>query len=326
MRVALGQIRTLDQETAEFALQLGITSVQFNTPAIDGEAGYWSYEALAKLKTECNGYGLVLEALENVPRDFMTNIFVDGPERERQLGNYCTTIENMGRAGIPLLGHNFMPTGVWRTAMDAPSRGGATASAFDVAKAASGNVVADNDVVVITEAELWASYELFLERTLPVAESAGVRLALHPDDPPVPAIGRTARLFYSVDNLARGYDLAKGSPAWGLDLCLGTVSEMLGGGDAVRDAVRRFAPIGAICYVHFRQVKGTVPSFTECFLGEGNYSPREIITLLARNGFDGFLLDDHVPRLSFDSPWGHRSHAYAIGYLQGLMNDLPSAL
>src|ERR1700733_13851055 len=110
MRVALGQIRRLDEETAQFARQLGVGSVQFNTPDIDGEAGYWSFEALAELKDHCQQYGLVLEALENVPQHFMTDIYVAGPDRDRQLDNYCTTIENMGRSRIPVLGHHFMPT------------------------------------------------------------------------------------------------------------------------------------------------------------------------------------------------------------------------
>ena len=164
-----------------------------------------------------------------------------------------------------------------------------------------------------------ANYEMFLNRTLPVAETAGVRLALHPDDPPLPAIGPTARLFYSVENMRRALDMANGSPAFGFDLCLGTISEMKGGAEAVRSAIETFGPVGAICYVHFRQVKGTVPAFSECFLGEGNYSPREIIDLLASSGFDGYLLDDHVPEIRGDTGWGHASHAYAIGYMHGLL-------
>ena len=105
-------------------------------------------------------------------------------------------------------------------------------------------------------------------------------------------------------------------------LCLGTVSEMTGGAAAGRDAITKFGPAGAICYVHFRQVKGTVPSFEECFLGEGNYSAREVVQLLAASGFDGFLLDDHVPDVVGDTEWGHRARAHTIGYMQGLLASL----
>ena len=75
-------------------------------------------------------------------------------------------------------------------------------------------------------------------------------------------------------------------------------------------------------YSHFRDVQGTVPNFTECFIGDGNYDPAEVLTLLAENGFDGFLLDDHVPKMDGDSPWSHRGRAHAIGYMQGLLRML----
>ena len=88
-----------------------------------------------------------------------------------------------------------------------------------------------------------------------------------------------------------------------------------------------FGPKGRIFYVHFRDVKGTVPDFTECFIGEGNYDPAEMMTRLLDAGFDGFLLDDHVPKMDGDSDWNHRGRAHAIGYMQGLarMHDLSRA-
>ena len=253
-----------------------------------------------------------------------------GPTQARQLELYCQTVVNVGKAGVPFLGFNFLASGVWRTENEAIGRGGAKVSAFDLALAGRGNAAGGPQGNTgfdpsISEDELWENFATFLHTVLPVAEAAGVRLALHPDDPPVRAIGPTARLFYSVDNLDRAYNIAGGSPAFGFDLCLGTVSEMEGGAAAVQDAIERFGPVGAICYIHFRQVQGTVPSFQECFLGEGNYSPREVIDLLRRVGFDGYLLDDHVPKVAGDTAWGHRARAHAIGYIQGLINEPQTA-
>ncbi len=79
---------------------------------------------------------------------------------------------------------------------------------------------------------------------------------------------------------------------------------------------------GKILYVHFRDVQGTVPQFAECFLGEGNFRPPTVIRALHRVGFDGFLLDDHVPFMVDDTQYGHRGRAHAIGYLQGLLDML----
>jgi mannonate dehydratase len=332
LKIMIGQVQELDRETAEFALQLGVNAVQLNTPKLEDSNGYWTYESVAALKSHCLSLGLELVALENVPQRLMESIKLGGPGQDEQLAMYCQTIANVGRAGIPYLGFNFMPTGVWRTEREAVGRGGAKVSAFDASLVNAGNAAGGpqgklglgNDVAV-SEDELWDNFTTFLRVALPAAEAAGVRLALHPDDPPVRALGRTARLFYSVASLERAYELANGSPAFGFDLCLGTVSEMEGGPAAVRAAIESLGPRGAICYAHFRQVQGTVPAFQECFLGEGNYSPREIMDLLRDSGFDGYLLDDHVPHIAGDTAWGHRARAHAIGYMQGLLCDTQPA-
>jgi mannonate dehydratase len=231
-------------------------------------------------------------------------------------------------------------------------RGGATVSGFDLAVAEDSGqadrvLVARRDRRVEdqkdswsrgalfdipetrTDGDMWSAYEYFVRALVPVAEEAGVRMALHPDDPPVPFLGNAARIFRSVDALKRAVELSPG-PGFGIELCLGTVSEM-GGEEAVLEAIRFLAPRGKIAYVHLRDVKGTVPAFVECFLGEGNYRPALVIRELSRHGFEGFILDDHAPALVGDSPYGHRGRAFALGYIQGLidmmeMDDTTGAL
>jgi hypothetical protein len=133
----------------------------------------------------------------------------------------------------------------------------------------------------------------------------------------LPELGGVARIFRHVDALKRAADFWPG-PGFGIELCLGTVSEM-GGQQAVLDAIGYLAPRGKIAYVHLRDVRGAVPSFTECFLGEGNYHPPTVLRALRAGGFDGFILDDHTPALVGDSPYGHRGRAFALGYIQGLI-------
>jgi mannonate dehydratase len=231
-----------------------------------------------------------------------------------------------------------MPNSVWTTGRGA-IRGGAVARQFDMAVVeasvddldvlrsfmpttlgrASSMPLFGRDDPVITEEQMWANYEYFIRAVLPVAEDEGIRLALHPDDPPVPMLGGVARLFYRPWSFKHAYELAGGSQAWSLDLCLGCCSEMTGGKANLVEMIEYFAPKGAIAYIHFRDVQGTVPNFTECFIGDGNYDPAEVMVLLAKNGFDGFLLDDHVPKMDDDSDWSHRGRAHAIGYMQGLI-------
>src|SRR3954469_12268750 len=325
IRIGLGQLQRLSRDDAAFARQLGLTTIQLNTPAIPSADGLWHEADLVRLRDDIAAQGLTLEALENVPIAFYDKVMLGKPCWEDQLERYCTTIRNVGAAGIPLLGHHFMPTFVWRTSLETRGRGGALVSSFDEDLVPQGNKV-DYPQAPPTETadleQMRLNYGRFLDATLPVAEAAGVRLALHPDDPPVAAIGGVARLFDSSEALGWAMERSGGSPAWGMDLCLGTVSEMIGGADAVTRAIDLLGPAGRIFYVHFRQVQGTVPRFQEAFLGEGNYRPAEVLRHLADVGFDGFLLDDHVPHMVGDTEYGHRARAHAIGYMQGLLEAL----
>jgi mannonate dehydratase len=336
MRIAVGQFNELSEETLQFANQLGVKGVQLNTPKLPGQHR-WEYEDLLELRTQCEKYGLKLEALENVPIHFYNKIMLGAEGRDEQIEHYQATIRNMGRAGIPILGYHFMPNGVWRTSFMTPGRGQARVSSFDISLVRPGEpggtvgnaVVERNPMLkqlieegtdrVITESEMWENYKYFIKAVVPVAEESGVKLALHPDDPPVEMLGGIARLFRNVENFKKAMEIAD-SDAWGLDLCLGCCSEMPEGNQNVKEMIEYFGPRGKILYIHFRDVQGTVPKFQECFLGEGNYSPAQTMLLLKKSGFNGFILDDHVPAIVNDSPWGHRSRAHAIGYMQGLLN------
>ncbi len=336
MRVGVGQFNELTEDKLRFAAQIGATGIQLNTPKLPGDAR-WEEKDLRDLVDKTRAHGLVLEAIENVPVHFYHKAMLGQPGRDEQIENYRATVRHVGRAGIPILGFHFMPNSVWRTERLAPGRGGAGCTKFDMAIVDQARSVDDlrqylptslgrqtamplarPGEVLFTEDQMWANYEYFIKAVLPVAEEAGVHLALHPDDPPVPMLGGVARLFYKPENFKRAWALNPTSDAWGLDLCLGCCSEM-GGKAAVREMIEFFGPRGRIFYVHFRDVQGVVPNFQECFLGEGNFDPAEVILLLKRSGFTGFLLDDHSPHMEGDSDWNHRGRAHAIGYMQGLM-------
>lgn len=339
IRLSLGHVDEYDDTVATFAHQLGLRSVQLHTPtALPGRGGFWSIEELRALRDRCDRDGLAIEGLENVPAAQFWKIQRGFAGRDEQIENYHRTIRNMARVGIGLLGYNFIATYVWRTDMGGSGRGGAKVTGFDLARAGEGNALASYKLTPgepitepITAEQMWNNYQYFLDAVLPVAEEVGVRLALHPDDPPVDEpLGGAARIFTSPEAIADGHRRAKGSPAWGLNLCIGTVSEMAGE-ESVNRVIDLFGPLGRIFYVHFRDVQGTVPRFTECFLGEGNLDPARVIRRLGAAGFDGFMIDDHVPAMIGDSDtWGDtsptaycsRGRAHAIGYLQGVLNAL----
>lgn len=320
MRVALGQFSELTHERLTFARQLGVSGVQLNTPILPGTER-WELADLVWLRTRCEQYGLRLEAIENTPVSFYDKAMLGLPGRDEQIEHYQATIRNLGRAGIPLLGYHWMPNGVWRTSRTTPGRGGALVTAFDLARAEDHPLVygvKDVDLLAgrgISEGELWQNYLYFMRAVLPVAEAEGVKLALHPDDPPIPMLGGIGRLFYHFEGSRRALEAAA-SPNHGLDFCMGCWSEM---GPNVLDAIRYFGSRGKIFYVHFRDVQGVVPVFQECFLDEGNVDVVAAMRTLKEVNFTGFIIDDHVPHLVDDTEWAHRGRAHQTGYIQALL-------
>jgi mannonate dehydratase len=342
MRIAVGQSPLVTEEYLTFAAQLGAEGVQFNTPDLPGEQR-WAYADIKRLVDRVGAFGLRVEAIENLPNHFYDKVLLGVHGRDEQIEHVRATITNLGRAGVPVLGLNFMLQSVWRTDLGPSGRGGAHVSAYDHATAADparrdeiwvarrDRRIADakdswvrgahlGGDATIGHEHLWANYEYFVRALVPAAEDAGVRICFHPDDPPAAGLHGVARILTTVNALERAATVVD-SDALGTELCLGTVSEM-GGRAAVLDAVHRLGARGKIFYVHLRDVAGTMPAFRECFLGEGNYSPLEVIRALHDVGFDGFILDDHTPGLVGDDAYGYRGRAHALGYIQALIDTV----
>lgn len=327
MRLAYGQIKTVDREIMTNARQLGIDRVQFNLPYDLPAEKLWKYDDLARFREKCDGYGVVVEAMENLPIPFYDKAMLGLPGRDEQIENVCESIRNLGRVGIPVLGYHFSPSFVWRTQNRAPlGRYGAKVQAFDLKEQKKGvDDMADfgqrRDVPVPDVEFLWENFEYFMKRVLPAAEEYGVTMALHPDDPPIASLSGIARLFTSVESFKRADRMLR-SPNWGLLFCIGTFSQMAGGAKNVFEAIDAFGPRKKLIYAHMRDVQGTVPKFHECFLGEGNFDPFEVVYALRNSGFDGFIVSDHVPLIEGDTEWGHRVRYADTAYLKGLMEAI----
>ncbi len=321
MRIAVGQMRELTNENILFIRQMGIQDVQFNfvggAPPLPGEER-WEYIDLVRLRSSVEDAGLRLNAIENVPTKFYIKAMLGQPGRDEQIENMQYTIRNMGRAGIPIFGYHWVPNSVWRTSRNALARGGALTTAFDMDYAEAAPNSHDR---VYTADEMWANYEYFIRAILPVAEEVGVRLALHPDDPPMPMLGGIARIMRDFEGFKRAMALSD-SPYHGLDFCVGSWSEM--SPEECLTGLRHFAAEGRIFYVHFRDVLGSVPKFREAFIGEGNLSMFEVMKILRDAGFKGFLIDDHVPAMVGDNGWASRSRAFANGQMLAYLEALNS--
>ncbi len=293
------------------------------------DAPLWSFERMAFLVEMFGRHGLRIAALENISPNFWSDILLDGPKKQAQMRDLQQMVRDMGRAGIPVLGYNFSIAGVWGWQRKPIARGGAVTAAFAMDEIEAQTPVPDGMVgnmryrpavtgaqpETVDDATLWSRLEWFLQELVPVAEEAGVRLAAHPDDPPVERLRGTARLVNEHAKYDRLLSIVD-STSNALEFCIGSLAEMPVGD--IYETTRRFARAKAIAYVHFRNVRGTVPNYVETFVDDGAVDMGKILRILKEEGYDGILVPDHVPELDCAEPW-HAGHAYTIGYMKGLL-------
>lgn len=345
MHVGLGLKRSqLSADTYRFARQAGATHiVAFLQNAGRSDAHgetvsrprpeLWTASALAQLRADMAEEGLTLEAIENFEPADWYDVLLDGPRRDEQIETIRGIVRNLGAAGIPVMGYNFSFAGVWGRQRVPVARGGAETVRFDdpdqppIPTGMIWNQVYDTarfrssepgGIGTIGQDELWDRYTRFLGDVMPVAEEAGVKLALHPDDPPMPTLRGTARLVHRPDIYDRVL-AARPSPSNTLEFCVGTLSEMP---DAdIYDVVDHFSGLGKIAYVHLRNVRGTVPAYSEVFIDEGDTDMFRVLRILAENRYEGVLIPDHTPSMLCDAPW-HAGMAYALGWMRAAIASL----
>jgi len=301
----------------------------------DGDDPIWTFDGLRDLKAMIEAEGLTLEALENFEPAHWYDVLLDGPRRAAQMAHLKRIVRDVGRLGVPTIGYNFSLAGVWGRTEGAFARGGARSVGFadppqtPIPAGMVWNMVYDPDrfdpfgsaqdrpagqsgvIGPVTAAEMWDRLGRFLAELLPVAEEAGVRLAIHPDDPPLPELRGAARLVTHPDHFQRALDL-RPSPANMIELCVGTVSEMPD--SDVYDCVDRYSRAGKLAYIHLRNVRGKAPHYHEMFVDDGDTDMLRVLRILHANGYDGVLIPDHTPLLECAAPW-HAGMAYAVGWM-----------
>ncbi len=279
----------------------------------------WSEAALAHDVAAFGEAGFTVDVIEDTPALDKARLGVPG--RDEQIENVLTQVRSMGRLGIPVLCYNWMAVSSWaRTSVDTPTRGGALVTAFSAAASDSLEPVTSDDAV--TAAQLWATLEYFLAAVIPEAEAAGVRLALHPDDPPLPVVRGIPRIMSSVDGFRRLLDL-NSSPANSITLCQGNFALMT---DDLPAVIREFGDRDAIGFVHFRDVRGTADEFVETFHDDGQTDLLACLNEYERVGFAGAMRPDHVPTMAGepnDRPgYASLGRLFALGYIRGLQRSV----
>jgi len=286
-------------------------------------ARLWTVEELKELRARIEDAGLKLAAIENIDPAHWHDILLDGPERAQQIEKVKTIVRRLGEAGVPMLGYNFSLAGVCGRITAALGRGHAVTVGMDgpaedlpIPNGMVWNMVYDRnaaagDLAPISHEELWRRLERFLAEVVPVAEESGVKLAAHPDDPPMPTMRRQPRLVYQPHMYQRLIDLVP-SRSNALELCVGTLAEMTEGN--IYEAVDEYSKQGKIAYLHLRNVVGKVPHYRETFIDEGDVHMIRILGILHRNEFDGVVIPDHTPQMTCAAPW-HAGMAHTLGFM-----------
>lgn len=319
MRCGLGQFHKPSPEFLKFAKEYGATDILLNQNSdkdnhLLDHNNRWELKDLVSLRRTVESYGMKLSALENVPTKFYDHIMLGGPKRDEQIENMIYTIRNIARAGIPIFGYNWMPSQVWRTKPEY-IRGNAEATAFDYSVAKDLPITHDREY---TEEEMWQNLEYWIKIITPIAEEEGIRLGIHPCDPPVPTLGGIPQLLRSFDAYKRLIEIYP-SDSNGIEFCQGTFSEM---NDDIYDMIKYFGERKKILYVHFRNVSGQVPKFHEEFINTGYVDMYKAMKIYNDVGYDSFFIDDHVPSTFQDTHFGHRGRAFAMGYIQALIESV----
>ncbi|PSQ27384.1 mannonate dehydratase [Halobacteriales archaeon QS_9_67_15] len=303
-------------ERWQLAKQVGVTDTVIHPLEFGSEKTHWSYDDLLGTKNWLENAGLNFTVLEgSVPLTDRVRLGRDG--RDEDIAEFKQFLRDCGDLGIPVVCYDWMAGVRWaRTAAHVGSRGGSYVTGYDHEKMRDGP---DADAADVTRDQVWEAIEYFLNEVVPVAEQAGVKLGLHPDDPPRDGVRGIPRIANSVENYDRILD-SYDSEYNGVTLGQGNFAAM---GVDIPETIRHFGE--KINFAHFRDVEGDADRFVETWHDDGPTDMQAAMDAYHDVGFDGPIRPDHVPTMAGEdnsNPGYHtKGTLFAIGYMRGLQES-----
>lgn len=325
------------EKISQIPMMTGIVSAVYDR----APGQVWSEESILKLKNDANAHGLAFEVVESVP--VHEEIKLGGEKASEYIENYCENVRRLGKAGVKCICYNFMPVFDWlRSELEHKHKDGSNALAYDEETVLSMDPLKSElslpgwdesyskeelkSLIMryreVDEEKLWENLTVFLQAVIPVAEKSGIKMAIHPDDPPWGIFG-LPRIITNKENLRRFLNIVD-SPSNGITFCTGSL-----GASADNDLVEMAGEFATrIPFVHLRNILRTgerkfeeVGHPTPC----GSIDMKGIANALIKNGFDGYLRPDHGRMI-----WGEKGRygyglydralgaAYLVGLFEGL--------
>ena len=325
-------IGNLTDEVIETSKQLGVKNIiHYGGPGQTDWGGksrtLEQYKDLI-MKMKTNDLELVSFEGGFVGNPSYWDVFTGGPKRDEAIEDLISQITDMARAGVPAYGYNWMPLG-WVRSEPTYIRGNSKATAFDSADSNlffGGKKDIENigDNYHLTKEMLWENLEYWIKAVTPVAEQEGIKLGIHPDDPPVDEVGGVPRIMNSFESFKRLIEIYP-SDHNAIEFCQGTFSEM---DENIYEMIEYFASRNKVLYVHFRNVSGPNPNkFNEEFINTGYVDMHKAMKIYKDAGYKGCFMDDHCPDIYGDKEFpgnlgGYRSRIFAQGYIQALLDSM----
>jgi mannonate dehydratase len=312
----------ISDQTLRWAAQLGIEALALPGRLADPEGkGYWTAEGCRAVAERLRPHGLQV----GIMMFNLSPLVVWGqPGRDEAIERMARSIKAAGDAGYPVVEYNFYNHRAVEGYGKRPGRGGAVYTDYDDARMRDLPPAAEMpDVAGLDARQTWDHAAYFLERVVPVAEQAGVRLAVHPNDPPPPVSRGAAQILCDLEGMKRIVELAP-SAANGITLCQGSFSEWAG--MDIVSAIHYFGGRDKIHHVHYRNPRGDFPQYVETFIDEGDTDMLAAMKAYRDVGYRFTLCSDHVPQLSDDLAFGLIGRAYNHGYIKAMIqaaNRLP---
>lgn len=300
-------------ERWELAKQMGVTDAVIHPLEIGDGRTHWEYDDLLGLRNWLENDGLSFSVIEgSVPLTDRIRLGKDGWDED--IAEFKRFLRDCGEVGIPVVAYDWMAGVRWaRTGVHVTARGGSLVTEFDSTKV---DTSPTHLAAKATHGDLWTALEHFLAEVGPVAEEAGVKLALHPDDPPRSTVRGIPRIITSVEAYERVFD-SYDSDYNGITFCQGNFAAM---GVDIPSVIRRFGD--RINFVHFRDVTGDADGFVETWHDNGPTDMLAAVQAYRDVSFEGPMRPDHVPTMAGEdnsNPGYHMNgRLFAIGYMKGL--------
>ena len=306
-----------------FLKQIGVDVVDITLDICPGyreAGGRANREGLQHVVARIGGAGLEVERANTFNQD-CTRVFLDQPGGEQEIENLQVNAELCGEFGFPVMGIQAFQAGQVADIRGfhhyIEGRGGYRYMRMELDEALN---VPPRDEAPSPE-QVWERTLKIYRAVMPVAESAGVRIAMHGNDPPVPLLNGVHQVLYNFaafDRLFAEVD----SPNNGMTFCVGTRYES---GEAVFEGIKRFGEQGKIFHVHFRNVAGTIPkdrAYAETMPDLGDLDMYQVIRALHEVGYGGAIDYDHIMKLPTDTSVGREYIAFCVGHSRGMMQAL----